>query len=168
MKSRSNCKGQSIIELTLLTPVLLAALYVPFDFGMSIYAGHLTQNAVRDGARIAAQTDVLNSTLATAVADQVFANLPNLLVEPNKDVTVSYFADGSAGCAAFVEVIARGTYNFSLYRFISLLGVTPPAPIVISRTTRMRYEFQPDQNGGTGSTADFCSNPSATASGTHT
>lgn len=164
MKSKSNCKGQSIVELTLMTPILLVALYVPFDFGMSIFAGHNTQNAVRDGARIASSTDALDNSLATGVADQVFNNLPRLLVEPNKDVTVTYYA--GANCAQNVQVMARGTYNFSLYRFIAMLGFTPPAPISITRTTKMRYEYQPDMNGVTGSTTTFCT--TVTASGTHT
>ena len=51
-----NQKGQSVVEITLIVPLLLVALYVPFDFGMTIFAGHLTQNAVRDGARIASHT----------------------------------------------------------------------------------------------------------------
>ena len=54
MKWPLNRKGQSIVELALITPIVLVALYVPFDFGVSIYAGHLTQNVARDGARRAA------------------------------------------------------------------------------------------------------------------
>jgi len=46
-------KGQSIVELSLMTPLLLVALYIPFDFGVSFFAAHLTQNAVREVARIA-------------------------------------------------------------------------------------------------------------------
>jgi len=167
MKSRSNCKGQSIIELTLLTPVLLAALYVPFDFGMGIYAGHLTQNAVRDGARIAASTVTLNDTLATAVAAQVYANLPQLLVG-SRSVTVEYFDfdGGVANCAQVVQVNAQGTYNFTLYRFVTLLGVAAPAPMTITRTTKMRYELQPDANGGIGGTVDACTTKNPGATGT--
>jgi hypothetical protein len=44
--------GQSIIEITLITPLLLAALYVPVDFGISFFIGNLTQVAVREGARV--------------------------------------------------------------------------------------------------------------------
>ena len=62
MRSLFNPEGQSIIEITLMTPFLLVALYVPFDFGISIFAGHLTQNAVRDGARIASHTRSLDNT----------------------------------------------------------------------------------------------------------
>jgi hypothetical protein len=38
-----NSKGQSIVEIALMTPLILVALYVPFDFGMTIFTGHITQ-----------------------------------------------------------------------------------------------------------------------------
>jgi len=167
MQSIFNRKGQSIVEITLITPVLLVALYVPFDFGMSIFAGHITQNAVRDGARIASSTNALDDTLADDVADDIFANLPQLLVTPNKGVTVRRYGPDAADpeCAQFVEVVAGGTYTFTLYRLMYLLGITPPNSMVITRTTRMRYERQPDKNGGIGSTTTACT--TVTATGTH-
>ena len=99
MRLLFNPQGQSIVEITLMTPLLLVALYVPFDFGMSIFAGHLTQNAVRDGARIASRTRTLDNSAAVSLATQIFANLPQLLVNPNKDVSVRYYADGAVDCA---------------------------------------------------------------------
>jgi len=150
------------------TPVLLVALYVPFDFGMAIFAGHLTQNAVRDGARIASATRPLNDAAAAAVADQIWARLSTLLNEPNKQVTVTYYSDTPADCAEFVEVTAQGSYNFTLYKFMKLFGLTAPNTMLITRTTRMSYEFQPYLNGGTTGSPTFCSTATPTASGTHT
>ncbi|HEY9503362.1 MAG TPA: TadE family protein, partial [Pyrinomonadaceae bacterium] len=49
---RNNQKGQSIIEISLITPLLLVALYVPADFGVAFFMGNLTQTAVREGARV--------------------------------------------------------------------------------------------------------------------
>ena len=168
MRSLFNPKGQSIVEVTLMIPFLLVALYVPFDFAISIFAGHLTQNAVRDGARIASHTRSLDNTAAVTLADQVFANLPQLLVEPNKEVTVKYYSGTPAYCVEFVEVTARGTYSFTLYKLIRLIGLTPPNTMEITRTTRMHYEFQPYSNGGTTSVPTFCATTSPTASGVHT
>ena len=162
-----NQKGQSIVEITLIVPVLLIALYVPFDFGMTIFAGHLTQNAVRDGARIASRTRSLDNAAATGVADQVWARLPNLLNDPSKQVTVGYYSGAPANCAAFVEVTAQGTYNFTLYKFMRLFGLSAPDTMLITRTTRMRYEFQPFLNGGETGSPTFCSTGATTASGTH-
>lgn len=156
-------KGQSIVEITLMTPLILVALYIPFDFGVTIFTGHLTQNAVRDGARIASSTDLLDGTKADNLAQQFEVNLPDMLV--SRSVTVNYYADGAANCAQNVEVIAQGTYNFFLYRLIALLGFAPPDPVQITRTTKMWYGFQPATNGGSGSTTNFCT--TVTASGTY-
>jgi Flp pilus assembly protein TadG len=157
-----NRKGQSIVEITLMTPLLLVALYVPFDFGMMLFTGHLTQNAVRDGARVASSTGLMDDTQADNLAARVFANLPQYLVNgtTTKSATVNYYATGAADCAQFVEVRAQGSYNFFLYRLIALFGFTPPNSVAISRTTRMRYESQPDANSG------LCGG-AATATGTH-
>lgn len=151
MRSLFNCKGQSIVEIALVTPLILVALYVPVDFGITIFTGHLTQNAVRDGARIASSTDLMTDAKATNLATQVYNNLPERLITGSpatKQATVNYYATGPADCAKFVEVQAQGTYVFFLYRLIGLLGFTPPDPIAISRTTRMPYEFQPNTNTG--------------------
>ena len=166
MKRFFNCKGQSIVEITLMTPLILVALYVPFDFGMTLFTGHLTQNAVRDSARIVSHTDSLDETVAGDLAEDVFDNLPELLISGSttKRVTVTLFGE-PGDCAKFVEVRAEGNYNFLLYRLIALLGITPPDQVQITRTTRMRYEKQPDTNGGTGSTTNMCT--TATASGSH-
>ena len=149
MKWPLNRKGQSIVELALITPIILVALYVPFDFGVAIYAGHLTQNVARDGARRAATKDLLDSALATTLATQIAANLPPLLTSGSttKRVTVNYYATG-ANCAKSVEVIAQGTYNYFWYRLIGFLGLAPSSQVGIVRTTKMRYEFQPDTNSG--------------------
>ena len=139
-------KGQSIVEISLITPLLLAALYVPVDFGIMIFTGHLTQNAVRDGARIAATTDLLDNTLAGNLATQFNSNVPQRLT--SKQVTVNYYANGAANCAQYVEVIAQGNYNLFWYRLMALLRAAPPSLINITRTTQMRYEHQPDTNAG--------------------
>ena len=150
MRKLLNLKGQSIVEITLMTPLLMVALYVPVDFGIMIFTGHLTQNAVRDGARIAATTDLLDNTLATSLATQFNNNVPQRL--SSKQVTVNYYATGASNCAQSVEVIAQGTYNFFWYRLIGLLGLAPQNSVPITRTTKMRYERQPDTNTGNGAT----------------
>jgi Flp pilus assembly protein TadG len=156
MKWPLNRKGQSIVELALITPIVLVALYVPFDFGVAIYAGHLTQNVARDGARRAATKDLLDSALATTLATQIAGNLPPLLTSGSttKQVTVNYYATG-ANCAKSVEVIAQGTYNYFWYRLIGFLGLAPQSQLGIVRTTKMRYEFQPDANSAACGTVTF-------------
>jgi|RhiMetdeSRZDD1v2_1073273.scaffolds.fasta_scaffold03495_20 Flp pilus assembly protein TadG len=156
-----NNKGQSIVEITLITPLILVALYVPFDFGVLIFTGHLTQNAVRDGARVASNTDTMTNAKATTLATTLFNSLPQKLVtgSTTKEVRIRYYATGAANCAEFVEVQAQGTYDFFLYRLMTLFGFSPPNSISITRTTRMAYQFQPSTNTG------LCTG--VTASGTH-
>jgi hypothetical protein len=104
----------------------------------------------------------MTNAKATNLATQVYDNLPQRLVTGSpaiKQATVNYYGPGAANCAKFVEVQAQGTYNFFLYRLIGLIGFTPPDPIVIRRTTRMSYEFQPTTNTG------LCT--AIPASGTH-
>ena len=48
----NNQSGQSIVEIALITPLLLIALYIPADFGVSFFMGNLLQTAAREGARI--------------------------------------------------------------------------------------------------------------------
>ena len=166
MRSLLNCKGQSIVEITLLTPLILVTLYVPFDFGMTIFTGHLTQIAVRDGARIASATDSMDSTKAAALANNVYDALPPNLISGSttKRVTVNYYS--AANCAQNVEVIAQGSYNFFFYRLMALLSMSPPTQLPITRTTKMWYEKQTDLNGGTTGSVTFCSGTAA-ATGTY-
>jgi Flp pilus assembly protein TadG len=168
MRAFFNCKGQSMVEIAVISPLILVALYVAFDFGIAIFTSHITQNAVRDGSRIGSTTSPLDDAAAANLAAQVYNTLPQMLVSGTaspKRVTVTHYTGGAAHCAQNVEVRAEGTYNFALYRLIVLVGMPAPAPIQISRTTTMRYEFQPDFYGGTASTVDICT--TATASGTH-
>ena len=45
-------RGQTVVEISLITPLVLMALYVPADFGVAFLTAHLVQNAVREGVRI--------------------------------------------------------------------------------------------------------------------
>jgi Flp pilus assembly protein TadG len=155
MRLLLNRKGQSIVEITLMTPLLLVVLYIPFDFGIAIIAGHLTQNAVRDGARVVSATDSMSNAQAATLAQSIFNNLPPHLA--SKSVTVNYYADGGSNCAQNVEVTAQGNYNYFFYQLMKLLSISPPSQIAITRTTKMWYNHQPDQNGGqTGTSTTFC------------
>ena len=138
-------RGQSIIEISLITPLLLIALYIPADFGIAFYMGNLTQNAAREGARIGsglsksgkAPNLVFTKTHADTVKEAVFDRLPDL---PNKSVTVTFYT-GTA-CMEFIEVTAQGDYNFFLYQLMGLFGSTVPDSVMISRTTQIRHNYQ--------------------------
>ena len=145
-----NSRGQSIVEISLITPILLIALYIPADFGIAMFTAHLTQNAVREAARIAVSDpdpakNPFNSAAAAAAKNAAVSRLPALLTGP-PTVTVRYYAGGVANCMSFVEVTAQGNYNYFLYQLMRLFGATVSNTVQITRTTRMRYEFQPVTN----------------------
>ncbi len=145
MKKLKNQRGQSIVEISLITPLLMMALYIPTDFGITLFTAHLTQNAVREAARIGVSSkDPFDNAAADAVGDEAFSRMPALL--GSATATVRYYAGGSANCSQYVEVSGQGTYNFFLYQLMRLGGFTVPDTIQIDRSTTMRYEFQPLTN----------------------
>ena len=141
-------RGQSIIEITMITPLLLIALYIPADFGIAFYTGNLTQNAAREGARIGSGLQksgsplIFSSSQANTVKTAVFSRMPGYLT--NQSVTVKFY-DGTA-CMEFIEVTAQGDYNFFLYKLMGLFGSTVPNSVTISRTTQIPYTYQPYTN----------------------
>ena len=137
-----NRRGQSIVEISLITPLLLIALYVPADFGVAFSVAHLTQNAVRESARIAASTDPFTTTASTVIKNDALSRIPDWF-GATKTATVRYYADGAANCAHFVEVVGGGTYNYFLYQLMRLFGGTAPDTVTITRTARMRHAAQP-------------------------
>jgi Flp pilus assembly protein TadG len=154
MAKQARQRGQSIIEITLLTPLLLIALYIPADFGIGFYMGNLVQNAAREGARIGSGLQksgkvpnlVFGSANAITVKDAVFNRLPGVL--ENKLVTVKFY-EGTT-CMNFIEVTAQGDYNFFLYKLMGLFGSTVPDFVTISRTTQIRHDYQQYTN------SDYC------------
>ena len=143
--------GQSVVELALITPLVLIALYIPADFGMAFLTAHLAQNAVREGARIGSgltsgnpSTPISGSQGAT-IKNAVLARLPERLSSPSVNVKF-YFSGEAATCMQVVEVTATGTYYYGLYHLMGLIGVTIPPSAPISRTTEMRYNYQRPEN----------------------
>lgn len=136
-----NRKGQSIVEISLITPILLVALYIPADFGIAFFTAHLTQNAVREAARLGSVTDPFDTAASTAVKDYALTAMPARLSA--KTVTVNYYAGGAADCARFVEVVGQGNYNFFLYQIMNLFGANVQDTRPITRIVRMRHQAQP-------------------------
>ena len=144
---QNNQRGQSIVEISLVTPLLLIALYIPADFGVSFFMGNLVQTAAREGARIGSglqkSGSVPNLLFSSAEADTVKTEVINRLPAylTNKTVTVTFYT-GTA-CMEFVQVTAQGQYNFFMYKLMRLFGGAAPNSITISRTTQMHFKYQP-------------------------
>jgi len=151
---RNSQRGQSIVEISLITPLLLIALYIPIDFGVSFFMGNLIQTAAREGTRIGSGLQksgnvpdlIFSSAEASTVKTEVISRLPAYLT--NKTVTVTFYT-GTA-CLEFVEVTARGQYKFFMYKLMRLFSGNAPDSLTISRTTQMHYKYQPYVND------DYC------------
>jgi Flp pilus assembly protein TadG len=150
-------RGQSIVEITLVTPLLLVALYVAMDFGILFFTTHYTQNAVREAVRIGAilpdcaidDTVPCAATVAAEscpgtnkVVQEACARLTNRLTGTTVEVSLTgtYFP---ATCMREVKVTASGTYQYALYRVIALFGLPLPTSPTITRTAAARYQGQP-------------------------
>jgi len=155
-----NQRGQSLVEISLITPILLIALYIPADFGVALFMGNLTQNAAREGARIGSGLQktggsapkYYSSTEGDTVRTAVTSRMPAALT--NKSVAVKFYTGTT--CMQFIEVTARGDYNFFLYQLMRLLGASVNNSVTISRTTQMRYNYQPSDDA---TNATLCSTP---------
>ena len=172
-----NNRGQSIVEIALITPLLLAVLYVAFDFGIAYFTAHYTQNAVREAARygtVLGDCSVVNPppTCITApttdpspqscpgtdpVVQAACQRIPNLLTGAKVTVTLSGTFSNLA-CRRMVTVTASGAYRYGFYNLMALIGKAPPnttgactapssAYMCITRSAEARYEIQPVSSG---------------------
>jgi Flp pilus assembly protein TadG len=117
------------VELALVTPLLLVALAIPFDFGIALFMANLTQNAAREGTRIGAELQKTGgsdpnfnytTTEATTVKNAVLSRMPNNLT--SKTVNVKFYEGTAPTCVEYVQVTAQGNYNFFLYQLWRLRG----------------------------------------------
>lgn len=151
-------KGQSIVEITLITPLLLVALYIPADFGIAFFVANILNTAVRDGAVMGSASGKSDATTkggvvvdrnfasadAVIVKDAVVARLPAYIT--SRSVTVTFYENTPANCLEFVEVTASGNYSFFFYQILRLFGGTVNNPVSLSRTAQMPYRYQPFGN----------------------
>lgn len=159
-------KGQSIVEISLITPLLLVALYIPMDFGIAFFVSNIAGTAVRDAARIGSEIgksgesggSVINRNFtsddAAIVRDSLLPNLPAYLF--NRSITVKFYEDTPADCLEVVEVTVAGEYSFFFYQVLRLFGATVANPRTISRSAQMPYRYQPytNQERCTGTSVD--------------
>ena len=153
MRNLTGRKGQSVVEISLMAPLVLVALYIPADFGVAFFTAHLTQNAVREGARISSHlpqcgsggspcvTNLSNVDCSSTdpVVQAVCSRLSARLQNPAVSVNLS----AGPPCARSVNVQVTGQYSYFLYQVLRLLGMSAPNNVTLSRATAMRYELQP-------------------------
>ena len=151
-----NSHAQALVEIALIMPLLLVALYVAMDFGILFFTSHYTQNAVREAARIGAilpdcainaavpcvKTVAESCPGTNKVVQEACARLTNRLTDTTVAVTLTgiYYP---ATCMREVRVSASGTYQYGLYRVIALFGMPLPPSLTLTRSAAARYQGQP-------------------------
>lgn len=140
-----NQKGVSAVEFALVLPVLLLFLGGTIDFGIIFFVNHMTGNAAREGARLAAsQRGLASGSINDADVDQRikrFLPISGLFKDVGHSATATI---APPDCEVEVEVTGQVPYFF-LSIFETMTGDSFP----INRTVTMRYEHcsQPAQQG---------------------
>jgi Flp pilus assembly protein TadG len=148
-----NRKGQALVEFTLVFLLFLVVAWIPADFGLAFYTGQIAQNAVREGARIAAADPTfaggsscgppLSSCFGAGnILNETAVRLPSALLGPSTTITVVYPTAASAGtCNQQVQVTVTGQYPFFFYKIFKLMRINVTIP-QMTRSAAMRWEHQ--------------------------
>jgi hypothetical protein len=141
-------RGQSLVEFSLILPVLLIMVFGIIEFGMGIRSYISLTNATREGARFAAIGNPAgsfpsecNGTTTTTVIGRTCVAVEGLNRADISDVSVEY-PDGQ-GPGNSVIVSADYTYNYitplgDIMHFFS--GGTLTETLLLSTSTDMRLE----------------------------
>lgn len=130
---RQSERGQSLVEFSLVLPMLLILLFAIIDFGRAFYAYNIVTNGAREGARTAA-VQRSTSDVNTAVANATTG------LESSK-VTKTYSnIQGDQGETVTVTVNYAFSYVTPLSPLLSLFGGSSLSTPTISSTAKMRLE----------------------------
>ena len=144
-------KGQALVEFTLVFVLLLLVSWVPAEFGLAFYTSQIAQNAVREGARLAAADinpaasagwcDIPTCYSGANILKETSLRLPAALMS-NIRVTLTVDAPSDTNCNEMVTVSATGQFHFFFYQILHLFGANVPDTRTINTSARMRWEHQ--------------------------
>ena len=148
---RFSHKGQALVEFTLVFMLFLVVAWIPADFGLAFYTGHLALNASREGARVAAATNPFDG--ADAAIETCKRLSATLFADPGaafgiscapfgSNARVAVDAPAGTACNQQLTVTVTGSYNFFFYRLLRFFGLSVPASVQMVRATQMRWEHQ--------------------------
>jgi hypothetical protein len=104
-------KGQALIELALVLPLILVFIMVIVDFGIALDRREVLQHAVREGARRAAvgasTTNITDYTVDQSQGTLAAGQIDVCYVDENSNNPLGYAGDG-------VRVSATHTYEFTI------------------------------------------------------
>src|SRR5215470_17958838 len=87
-------RGQTLVEVTLIIPLLIVLVGAAVDWGLVFFVSHVTQNAVRSGARLAVtlNTPVSLATVRTEVKRVIPDTALFSAFRTNANITVNCIA----------------------------------------------------------------------------
>lgn len=138
---RRNERGQALIEMTLVLPLLLVFLLSLVDFGIAIDRRQVLQHAVRDGVRFGAVGHSVTDVKAHVV-DQAI-DLGSGFTAANVEVCyVDENGNGNPGNAGdSIRVTANYTYQFSVGGGELLDAFGAPVPSIgMNPSAKLRLE----------------------------
>lgn len=133
-----NDRGQSLAELALILPILLALVVGIFEFGRSWNAYQVLTNAAREGARLA----VISTSDEAAVRGVVSDALTRAALDPGSGTISVDGAGGGTGTPATVSIDYPYEFTFLGPVVAMLDGDDGPlaGSITLSTTVVMRNE----------------------------
>jgi len=135
---RTDCAGQALVEFTLCFVLLIVIAWIPADFGLMFYTGHIGQNAAREGARVAAADPTLPTTSQTCTYP--CASGSDVMQRISNRVAAGLMASG-----AIIDLANFGsvtTYYPTFYKILRFMRFSVPDSVLLDRRVRMRYEHQ--------------------------
>jgi Flp pilus assembly protein TadG len=129
-------RGQSLVELALVLPVLVLVLVGIMDLGRAVYAYNTISNASREAARVAIVNQTLGDVQAEAIKQSVNLGLTGA------DVSIAYGdPSGTGTCSApyGVGCLASVTVRYTFTAATPVLGQII-GPFTMSASTEMPVE----------------------------
>ena len=147
-----NNRGQAIVEFTLCVILMLVVAWIPADFGLMFYTGQLSQNAAREGARVAAADPTMSTQLGTCampcssgsnLLQQVAKRVANgIMSGANTSITLDTPTGSIPTCDLRVRVAIGQDYRPFFYKILRMMGMTVRDVVRLNRVATMRYEHQ--------------------------
>ena len=145
-----NQKGQALVEFTLCFILMVIIAWIPADFGMMFYTGHVGMNAAREGARIAAADPTLSTadqscTYPCSSGSDVLQRISNRVAAGlmPSGTTIALTNSGAVTtCDRAVQVTVTQTYYPFFYKILRFMRFSVPNSVALTRTASMRYEHQ--------------------------
>jgi Flp pilus assembly protein TadG len=136
-RGQHKTRGQTLVEVTLIIPLLIVLVGAALDWGLVFFVSHVVQNAVRSGARVAVTQ---NSPVSEAAVEaEVQRVIPNTALFSAFRSSANIQVTCIAGSPPFLRVRVSNNGNpiaVSFY-FMRILGLTNAS---ILRETAMKYE----------------------------